>query len=165
MKKAIFIGLYMLICIISLGQPPDNLTGFKDGDSAFVNFIYKHVRYPVRAREWKKTGIFFIKISITGDGAIDTVKVLNTANQSYFNAEIFSTIYKTKGHWTKSKTDRIIILPLIFAFDDIQKNKEGNYVVPVSSDLQGLINTEIKDPTKCIFFEPLIIHALGTPRY
>lgn len=165
MRKLIFVGLYMFIYTMGVGQSCNNLLGFKGGDSSFISFISNNLRYPAQARELQKTGLLFIKIKITEYGKIDTVSLLNLPNNTYFSSVILSTIYKTKGHWEHSKGNRIIILPIIFVFDDVQRNKAGDYLVQIPQNIDGILKSTQSISYRCIFVEPIILHGLGTPRY
>lgn len=96
----------------------DKVAEFEGGDTALLNFISGHTRYPKYAFKKKITGIVIVRLIVMKDGTIKGIDLLKKANK-FLDVEALRVVKSIPNKWNPAeienkKVNILIFLPIDF---------------------------------------------------
>ena len=101
----------------------DKVAEFEGGDTALLNFIKEHTRYPKYAFNQKITGTVVVRLIVMKDGTIKGIDLLKKANR-FLDLEALRVIKSIPNTWNPAeienkKVNILIFIPINFRIDGI----------------------------------------------
>ncbi len=122
MKFRVFILLIIVQSGLSLYVSAQDLpinSRFKGGSEGFYRFMTENLKYPVQSVNSKTIGYSITGITVTPEGKIKEISIINPLDESIDN-EIITVLEKTKNKWIKSKTlttDQTFYVQVVYRMD------------------------------------------------
>lgn len=94
---------------------------FKGGSEGFYRFMTENLKYPVESVNSKTIGYSITEITITPEGKIKEISIINPLDESIDN-EIKAALEKTKNKWIRSKTittDQTFYVQVVYRMDHL----------------------------------------------